>query len=102
MTAVNITFLGGEETGDVGRTVWHNLGTGERIEFPVNVAVRLDTARPTASASAEFIATVIEKAGKNRFFRVEPAEAADVSDDPPAKRGPGRPRKAHADVEDAD
>lgn len=102
MTAALITFIGGEEAGDVGRTVWQNPGSGERIEFPVNVPVRLDTAAPSRIASTEFIAAVIATASKNRFFRVEMVDEADADPDPqPVKRGPGRPRKAQADAEDA-
>lgn len=98
--AVSITFLGGEETGDVGRTVWRNTGTGEQIEFPVNVPVVLDPRSPRATAGAEFIATVIAKASKNRFFHVEEADAPDAEEEIKPRRR-GRPPKADDHVEDA-
>lgn len=98
--AVSITFLGGEETGDVGRTVWRNTGTGESIEFQVNVPVILDPNAPRATAGREFIATVIAKARRNRFFHVEDTdEEPEVEEVKPRLRG--RPPKAETHDEDA-
>lgn len=89
-----ITYLGGPETGDVGRTTWGNY------EFELNKPVEITDPH------------IIEKAKGNKFFKVEmmadtakpaatPAPAVDDDDDDddapskqqhPAGRSPSRSR----------
>lgn len=74
-----ITYLGGPETGDVGRTKW-----GE-YEFELNKAVEVSDPH------------IISKAQANKFFKVEPMkdaspaeDADDDDDDAPSKQHPGQ------------
>lgn len=74
-----ITFLGGEETGNVDHVMWG------RFRFEVNKAVECDDPH------------IIKKARKNRFYRVD---GDDLKPDPMAKARAARAAKRAA-AEDA-
>ena len=65
MSTVTIEFLGGEETGNVAETEWANPFTGERLVLPIRQPVEVD---PSESG---FLAHVVAKARKNRFYKVK-------------------------------
>ncbi|WP_336802500.1 hypothetical protein [Kaistia sp. MMO-174] len=69
MSTVTIEFLGGEDTGNVAETEWANPFTGERVVLPIRQPVEID---PNESA---FLAHVVAKARKNRFFKVKDVKA---------------------------
>jgi hypothetical protein len=66
-----ITFIGGEETGNVGLEVYENrMIHGARLEFPLNKPVEVDPDTATGDLMG-FYLHVIRKAKINRFFKVE-------------------------------
>jgi hypothetical protein len=80
--AVTITFVGGEENGDVGSTEWRNTATGYAIKFPVNKAVTIDPDKTEDSAEKAFLNHVIHKARGNRFFEVKDVADKKTKDKP--------------------
>lgn len=97
--AVNITFLGGEETGNVAETVWHNPDGRGHLALPIRQAVFVDPEDPANARDRDFLRHVVRKASKSRFFRVEEADAPDVEEEIKPRRR-GRPPKADDHVED--
>ena len=92
MSAVQITFLGGAECGDVGKTTWGNDATG-RIDFPLNRAVVVDPDAPGNGPDKTFLMHLIKKARVNPFFKVENASGqagAPAKVEKPAPREPVR------------
>lgn len=69
MTAVQITFIGGPGTGNVGSAVWGVPATG-RITFPLNVPVTIDPEKENNTLRS-FMEHVVAKAKVSRFYRVE-------------------------------
>lgn len=67
-----ITFLGGDEAGDVGRTVWGTKATGE-VTFPLGQPVLIDTEDAANDTERAFLGHIIKKAEGNPFFKVEDA-----------------------------
>lgn len=104
---VTITFLGGEETGNVDCTTWgsdtgQTATPGGALTFPVRTPVVIDTDEAESDEHRKFLEHVIKKARNNRFFKVAEGEEADEpEEDPPPRRGgwpKGRPRNTPSDA----
>lgn len=70
MTPVQITFIGGPDTGDVGSASMGNAMTGE-IHFPLNVPVTLDPDKERNGELRKFMEHVIGKLRHHKHFKVE-------------------------------
>jgi hypothetical protein len=66
-----ITFLGGDECGNVGSTTWGNETTGV-VKFPLRQAVLVDSDEANGEKK-KFLEHLITKARTNQFFKVEEA-----------------------------
>lgn len=70
MSAVSITFIGGEDDGNVGFTTMGPPGKTE-VRFPLNQAVVLDPDKAKNGPEKATMEQIIAKARTNRFFKVE-------------------------------
>lgn len=88
-----ITFIGGEECGNIGFTT---VGSGvNAVEFPINEPVEVNPESAQDQSRRNALAHLVKKAKTNRFFIVEDDEGDEPGDDAvgePAKRR-GRPPK---------
>lgn len=95
MGATIVTFIGGEECGDIGKTTMGHAATHE-VVFPLGRPVEIDPDSEANPIKRKVLENIVRKAKGNRFFVVE-------SEDAPApvlvegaplvrRRGPNRPK----------